>query len=1099
MRKSFLLTLLLLISVVKLNAQKELSNPLIDSKDAIAKGVELHDAGKYTAAIAEYLKVAPSDTNYASVLHELILSYYKDSNFVEAERYGNLALALYPHKSGEWYNLLADVYDDTKRSDLALKVYDTILLHNPFNYLAYFNKGISLYRQLRYDEAMVNFQQCIILNPYYSSAHYFLGQLALMKGNMIQALLCFTTDLLVAPENHYQKNTINFLNTVAEVNTTATEYLQKYKPGKEDNFDDIQDILVSKVALDKKYKLKADLEDQIVRQLQVVMEKLEYNANDKGFWMQYYVPLYKNLWDNHYFEPMVFYAFSGLDIKKIKEYNQKEKKKIEAFSNAAVAYLNDVRESHELLFNKRETAHPKYYIKDNIVNGRGSYGKNAKNEAVVTGPWQFFYENGTLKSTGDFDSEGMRNSEWLYYYENGTLKESTFYSHDVANGKSLVFYDNGLPYTTTTYSHDEIEGVQTSYFFSGKLLSIINYKAGVKEGRAAYYNVKGYLATLTGYINGQQDGEQTIYYPNGKISSVVKYAKGNPVGEYNEYFDNGKLKIRGDFTEGKKTGIWNSYFIDGKPDLAENYNNGELDGEWVSYFTNGKIASKRFFRKGDIDGKKEDFDDDGIEYNETIFEKGRLKDIKFFDKKGAVVSNTTSRKGNVAVTFYGPGGVKVSEGNYSKDGLAEGKFTYYYKNGEISADGSYKNDLQEGKKLWYYANKKISEEGNYKNDKADGYFINYYNNGKASDEGWYVDDQRQGTFINYDLAGNITHKIYYLDDRVHGISEYYKPSGKLEHKEYYDNGWFNKVEQYDSTGKITVTSTLNKGEGKVRFNHWNGKPYIESNYTFYELNGVYKVTNGDGSNNRLCYYKDGDLDSVYTSWYPNGKIHIEGKYAHGTKTGTWQYYYYNGQLSESEQYVDGKLDGRDVSYDEHGGTNREYVFKKGQLNGETTYYGDSGHIVLVFYYKDDNILGYSYEDITGKLMPIIPLVNGSGAVDSYYKNGNKSAHMVFNEGLIEGGRMLYSTSGKEQVVGSRVNGLENGSKMIYYPSGKIMKEENYYYGEQHGSFKYYNEDGTLIYNENYYLGSLQGDCKYYTDGRLSQTYTYDNGVLESKK
>ena len=243
-----------------------------------------------------------------------------------------------------------------------------------------------------------------------------------------------------------------------------------------------------------------------------------------------------------------------------------------------------------------------------------------------------------------------------------------------------------------------------------------------------------------------------------------------------------------------------------------------------------------------------------------------------------MISNTSSRKGNADISFFGADGIKISQGYYSKDGLADGKVTNYYKNGQVASDGSCRNGLQEGKKTFYYANQKLSQEGNYKADKADGYFINYYNNSQVLNEGWYVNDQRQGTFINNDLLGNTTSKLYYLNDRIHGISEYYTPTGKPDYKEYYDNGWFNKVEQYDSTGKIMVSSELNKGEGKVRFNHFNGKPYFESNYKFYKLNGVYTVTNGDGSKDSVSYYKDGSLDSVYTAWYPNGKIQVEGKY-----------------------------------------------------------------------------------------------------------------------------------------------------------------------------------------------------------------------------
>lgn len=1099
MIRFFLSIALLSVSTLQLHAQRELLNPLVDSKEVIAKGVALHDAGKYKEAIAEYLKVPASDTGYADVLHEIILSYYNDSNFVEAERYGNIAMSLYPHKKTKWYGLLADVYDDTKRSELALKAYDSVIAQNPYSYLTYFNKGISLFRLLRYDEATVNFQHCIMLNPYYSSAHYFLGQLAMLKGNMVQAMLSFATNMVVTPGNRYQKNTVGFLATIAEVNTTATGYLQKYKPGKEDNFEEVQEILVAKIALDKKYKLKADLEDQIVRQLQVVMEKLEYNANDKGFWMQYYVPLFKSLWDSRQFEPMIFYMFSELEIKNVNAWVKKEKKTIEAFTTAATNYLGEIRESQELLFNKRATAATRYYVKDFLVNGKGAYGKNAKNEETLIGPWEFYFENGRLKSKGNFDNEGMRNGDWNYYYENGMLKETSFYSKDKANGASQVWHDNGLLYTKTTYLDDEIDGPETVYYYSGRLSSVIHYKSGKKEGIAKYYNIDGYLKTVTNYANDLQEGEETIYHANGKTESVLKYVKDKPAGEYREYFDNGKSKMSGNYLEGKKTGIWNTWYIDGKPEQLENFINGELEGEWISYYSNGKIESKTFYRKGEVDGKKEDFDDDSIVYCESIFEKGRLRDIRFFDKKGTVISNTTSRKGNADISFYGPDGAKLSQGYYSKDGLAEGRFTYYYKNGQLSSENFYKNGLTEGKKISYYANNKISQEGSYKEEKAHGYFVNYYNNGQVADEGWYVDNQRQGTFISYDLLGKVTSKFYYLDGKIHGISDNYRPDGKLDYKQYFDNAWLNKIEQFDTTGKIVTSTELKRGEGKVRFTHFNGKPYFESNYKYYKLNGGYTANNGDGSRNSLSYYKNGLIDSNYIAWHPNGKTLVEGKYIDGNKTGAWKYNNHEGRLFETEHYTDGKLDGPDIQYNEQGTVEIESFYKMGALEGTVKYYGDNNQLALVFYYKSDDLKGYSYEDKTGKLLPMIPMVNGTGKVEAFYRNGSKSVYMELNEGLVNGARVFYFSNGKEQGVGSRINGLDHGTRKKFYISGKIMKEENYYYGERHGNFKYYNENGTLLSDLNYYLGTLHGDVKYYTEGKPAQTYTYYYGELESKK
>src|SRR4051812_6860540 len=94
--------MLFVIAVSHVQAQRELKNPLLDSKQVIQKGVELNDAGKYKEAVAEFLKVPPSDTGYSSALHEIILSYYNDSNYTAAERYGKIALDLYPDQYAEW-------------------------------------------------------------------------------------------------------------------------------------------------------------------------------------------------------------------------------------------------------------------------------------------------------------------------------------------------------------------------------------------------------------------------------------------------------------------------------------------------------------------------------------------------------------------------------------------------------------------------------------------------------------------------------------------------------------------------------------------------------------------------------------------------------------------------------------------------------------------------------------------------------------------------------------------------------------------------------------------------------------------------------------
>lgn len=1100
MTKTLLVSAVLLITsgLVSAQSQRELKNPLVNSAEVIRKGVELHDAGKYKDAIAMYNTVSKSDTNYADILHETILSQYADSNYDGAEKTIKVAMDMFPEKKNEWMTFLADIYDDTRREDKAIGIYDEILGANKYDYLTFFNKGVSLFRQEKLDDAIKCFQQCVMLNPYYASGHYYLGLAALHKGNLVESLMSFSTTLLISPGGNKYKKTLVLLVALSQMNDDVMNYVKKYKPGREDNFQDLQDILISKIALDKKYKLKADLEDPIVRQLQAMLEKLEYNESDKGFWMQYYVPLYKKLWDEKQFEPLIFSMFSELQIDEVKSYQKKNKKHLTEMADISSNYFNDIRESQTLILSQRPTAKTRYYVKNYKIMGKGQYSKNDKGESMLTGDWEFYFSTGTLRSKGRYDDQGNRVGEWRYYYEDGSLKEVTNFRNDKAEGKSETWHDNGLLYISTNYKDNLTDGTETMYYYNGNLRSVIKYVANKKQGAAKYYAASGYLSTTVSYNDDKKQGEQIDYYRSGKIESKANYVNNEVDGEYKEYHENGQLKKIGKLENGKKVGDWKWFYDDGKPEYTATYVNDEMDGEYVSYFRNGKVETKASYRKGDVE-KKEEFDRDGVLYCETVFERNRLREIRFLDKKGNEIANTSSRKGNAEITFYTPDGRRTHYGYFTKEGYEDGDAFNYFRNGKTKSKMTYAKGLMQGKKTDYYANGKVEEESFYKDNELDGYTIKYYNNGVVSSEGWYVGGNRQGTFLYYNELGQLTSRYYYLDDKVHGYADYFHANGKPYYSEFYDNGWLKKVIQYDTLGNVYNKSILAKGEGKVIFKHFNGKPYFENNYQHYNMQGIRTSFNGDGSKMQSNYYEYGNYDSIYRSWYPNGKLRLEGKYEYGDKVGTWKYYWPNGTLSETEEYVDGRLHGLDVQYREDGSVDKEINFAYGNIDGTYKYFGDNKQLAAVLYYNNDVLTGFSYEDKDGKLVPAIPIRWGTGTVTAYFKNGNKSLQITYNESKVDGERILYFSNGKEYVNGRRVDGDEDGVKKVYFPSGKLQKEENYLYGELSGTIKEYAENGALISEENYVGGDLHGPSKYYENGKLAYTLIYYYGILEDKK
>ena len=231
------------------------NNPLIDSKEVIDNGLKKYKEGKYKEAIEIYGQVSESDTNYSSVLNNLILAYYYDSNYVMSQKLSELGLKRFPSKAPEWNNLLANSLDNAGKKEEALLVYDKIIKSCPYNYIAWYNKGITYYRLNKFKEAKDCFYKVLLVNPYYSFAHYYLGKIEMEQGNLVNAMMGFIGNLLVYPGNANNDIAIKHLNSISEVNKEIMGYTSKYKPSNTNDFDIIQEILVSKVALEKGYKL----------------------------------------------------------------------------------------------------------------------------------------------------------------------------------------------------------------------------------------------------------------------------------------------------------------------------------------------------------------------------------------------------------------------------------------------------------------------------------------------------------------------------------------------------------------------------------------------------------------------------------------------------------------------------------------------------------------------------------------------------------------------------------------------------------------------------------------------------------------------------
>ncbi len=1072
-------------------------NPLINSGELLQQGSQLHEDKKYKQAIELYKQISRSDTNYSDALYELGYSYYADSQMAAAHESALKGMKLFPDDYTKFALLDGNILDDMNRAADALALYGEGLKRNPHSELLYFNKAVLLLKDKQNTEAKNSLAQCLLINPYYSSAHYLLGNTWYDEGNLVAAMLAYKTYLLIAPGGKYNTAAIQKLNNIANVTDEVLANAKKYKPGKEDNFDLQQQILISKISHDRKYKLKAELEDVIVRQIQVVDEKLEYNRNDKGFCMQYYVPLYAQIFKEDQFEPMIFTMFSGLDLKSVKSWNSGNKKKKEAFALIVVNYLNDIRNTRELIYPARKDAPVLYFFNEGKFIGKGPY-KKAGDNISITGPWEFYYNSGAVSARGTFDDKEQKIGEWIYYYSDGGLKQKIHLKAGVEEGLTEGWFTNGNKWYAENYVNGKLDGPDTVYYYNGILKTTVNYKAGEKDGIEKTYNLSGVLTNTHWYANGKKEGEGISYYATGEMQDRLTYKDDKAQGTYKSFYKSGALQQQGECANNMRQGLWTTYYEDGIIKEKTTYLDNEITGEFTEYYEDGKLSRKGNYTKKKIDGRLESYDDDGILYSDAMYEKGRLREINFYDKKGNNISNTTTRRGAADITFYSPAGIKTDQGYFNKEGYKEGKFTSYFPSGKISSETNYKEGREHGANITYYNNGKKKLENNFVDGEADGYEKGYFYNGKLNYEGWIVKGEKQQHIVYYNYFGDIVQKNNYLNDELDGYSEYNYPGNIPDYEYRYHSGWLEEINQFDSAGKIIVTSTLKKGSGPVVYKHYNGKTAAAGTYDHYQLQGAYKIFFFDGSPSSVAYYVNDEKDSVYKDYFYGGVIRSEGNYKNGERTGNWKYYYENGKIKEEYSYKNGQLNGVDKTYNEDGTTDKIMNYKDGQLHGEYKIFGDNNQLAVMLNYKEGAIKSYTYEDKEGKMVTPIELKGASGKVTAYYKNGSPSVDFTYLDNDQEGVRRIYFSNGKLYVDGTREFGYDNGVKKIYYPSGTLMKEENLVLGNYHGSRKSYYPSGKIEREENYYNDELHGTCKYYdAQGKLKQTRLYFYGNLLS--
>ncbi|HYV93628.1 MAG TPA: tetratricopeptide repeat protein [Chitinophagales bacterium] len=1086
--------LLLCFGIFHQSLLAQAHNPLINnSGEIISKSLQLQIDTDYIEAIKQLRTIPANDTNYYEAMGELVNSYYGHRDYDSVINISRRFLAEENAYHATFYNSLGNALDASDKPEEAVKVFMEGIGQFPNVNLLYYNLGIAYRNLKKYPEAVNSFQKSIEINPFHAGSHLMLGLMYLQAQQMVPAMFGLSTFLLVSPESGRANDVIGLLEKIAQIEykSDSDVFTLPLNPD-EDDFSEQETILRSKIALNKGYKSQSKLHYDIVKQLQVLCEKLEPSADAKGFCMRTYVPLYSDLFKKGYFETFSYYFLAAANQPDIQAWNKKNDKKLKQFAHFVIYKMRDISAQYPIMVNGKP-----YNLPHGIENGKVvSIGKTNADGTEDVGYWYFFHENNYLWKEGGFDNSGKEDGEWKFYYDDGTLKETHVFKSGEVQGPLKTYYRSGALESELNYSNHQVTGTVKTYHPSGQPNRQLEISNGMRNGKFTVYNQNGDKQEEGTYKNDKLDGSYKTYFRNGNIDVESNYTDGKLTGAYVSYFSNGKKYLEAKYVNDQPVGTVKYYYRSGKVREERTFdNNGKPTGSDKKYYEDGTLLSETKFDNSGTEESYTENDDDGKLWLKIISKGGKVSEVIYYDKKGGVIIKNERTRGTCNVTAYYPDAQLYFKGQLKNDQQV-GEWKTYYSNGALKEIEHYNDEGDhEGSYKSYFRNGTLEYEYSYKKGKEDGYFKSYFQNGKIHTEGWYENGDRSGTWLSYNPLGILTAKEYYIAGTQHGRQEYYNDVGKLYSVEVKEDEILQEVINFDTTGKVINTVKLKNGSGPVNTVFFNGKKRSEITLKNGWLQGPAKFYHINGKTATEGSYKN-DWQEGEWKWYDNfGNVESVTTFHEDSKQGK-TFKYENGKLYSVDHFKDDNSDSVTTWFFPSGKVEQQVTFKDDVRNGPVKIYNEDGSLYVLLNYKDDNLLSYTYNGPDGNLLPPIDIAKETATITTYFPGKKKAFEGQYKSGWREGKFVRYSPTGAVVEERNYKNNFQDGPQKQYNAAGKLIAEENYVYADKHGTCKYYYDDGKIKRIENYFLDDPHGEWKYYDkNGKVTKTEHYYMGEL----
>lgn len=458
----------------------------------------------------------------------------------------------------------------------------------------------------------------------------------------------------------------------------------------------------------------------------------------------------------------------------------------------------------------------------------------------------FYYPDGQVSSEG-FMVDGKPDGHWKNYWENGNLKSEGNRKNFLLDGPWKFYDQQGELRLVINYRDGVKHGYRITYTPDERIEEL--FENDIKQGNTYHYDADGFLTRVTPFENGRENGYVKYFDRDSLVTILMEYRRGvaisrefinrydhenNPHGPWKTFYSSGIIKEEYTYKHGVLDGYYKKYDREGNLESIVKYEMGNLivDSDEIfeyeirrNYYPNMQVKIVGTYRDGVADGVRKEYNPDGSLAIAYIFEMGSLLGSGILDEQGLKQGSWKE--------FYREGGLKA-EGSY-KDGVKIGAWTFYFPNGRVEQTGSYTDrGREQGKWTWYYFDGTLRREENFTNGQKNGDMIEYDEDGNVIARGTFVDDEEDGPWY-YQEEGYTQEGEYVLGERE-GEWKHHYPEGNLSFKGKFIDGY---------------------PDGKHVFYNPNGSVKREGNYIVGVRHGVWRFYDDEGNLVLIVEYRNG--------------------------------------------------------------------------------------------------------------------------------------------------------------------------------------------------------------------------------------------------